>query len=180
MKSKIIILLVLGLLFCINLNKYTPTKVDNKKNDNHASVINKNDVSQITSISDTQYENTVKVGIYTTPVLSFNVEPINSVIEANTSYSTITTESMVNYHNQLVITEKSIKVAKELKNTMTTYVSKYITIDTASYLLNKKYIIANRSFNFLQKTFVSVDVDNEKWRGCNIYLSQVTKKLGRT
>lgn len=155
MKNKVIILLVLlGLMFCINLNKSIPIK-ENKSD--HTLVVN-NDISQITGILDSSYENIVNVGIYTTLPISFNVGPKNSVNEGiNTNY---------------------IKGMIVNKSKVCPYM---LDIYIGNLPNNKKSIIIRNHSKLLPKTIVSVDDNNKEWRkDCNIYLNQVNKKLGRT
>jgi hypothetical protein len=159
MKNKIILLIVLGLLFCINLNKLiTNSKTIINKNDHTTVITQNNENSQNIGILDLPCENIVEPGIYTTSIISFNVEPINSINEVFTATGMIHSKTMLSSEYNNIYTSGLLNKSNN-NNNITTKLS---------------------ILKILQKTFVSVEINNKKWNGVNIYLSQITKKLGRT
>jgi len=154
MKNKVIILslIFLGLMFCINLNNSISSKVINKND--HIETIAKDNNCQIIGILAPTHENITKVDIYITSAISFNVEPVNGINKAIT----------VDMINSKIVIPQLFKYMDPL------YINESLS----------KKITTALSSKFLQKTFVSVGINNKRWRGFNIYLSQISNKLGKT
>jgi len=151
MKNKIILLVFLGLLFYINLNKSTQNKV---KND-HIEVITEDDGinnHQNIGILSSVHENISEVMYIPTSIISFNVEPINSI-------NKVITIDMIN--------SKLIQLLK--------YKDMYISNSLNNHIKIKKTVS-----KFQLKTIGLMEINTRNHVNLNIYLNQISNKLGKT